>query len=843
MYSNRTRMVGLSGIDTVSLVDQLMKAESFKYERLKKQSTILQWQQEKYRAVSSSIYGFYSSFLDIASSTSLRMQATFGNLTPTLTGTKIDGTTKTKYTSTAATVKPTATAKEGTYKLAVEQLAAKTSVTSNAAGFAGQLNSTATKNDIANYVNSLAVGDTIKFSLNGVSQEVTITAAMESAIGSASDEADEFASQLETQLQALFNKPITVGFTDPDPSKGRLFINAGLGNDLIIYNGTKADSSKSGTGLNALLSDDANLSTTQYSFSVSYGGNTADINVTFDGTEKWEQVAGMINTKINDYVAAHKAGLSSTATEAEKTKYDFLYNVRVSTDSTDPNDIKFALSSSSADKDITVTDNNMLSAIGITDAMFSLSHTNVLKDSGFSSGDSSFNALRETLGALFGSSFFTGTDPISGEKTATLQLINGKSSITIRENETLQSLINRVNSGVGADGKPNDMGAVLSYDSISGKFTLAAKKEGTANGFSLNPLDTAENRVSLQAVSLFFGVDTSDPDWPMNSAISYDEDASTAIATDAVFWLNGVKFTRDSNRNTIDGLDITLNEVTTSKQYNTTAGSPDNISKITDDELVIIDIKKDNTKTVELVKKFVEAYNELIAQINGEVTATRARSGKYSYYEPLTDDEKGAMSDREIDLWEAKAKQGLLSRDSILSGITRNMRNALGEEVEISDAKFLSLSKIGITTTANYWEGGKLVIDETKLANAIEEYGDDVTKLFTGNIDVSSKLDATQTKSFTNKKLGLGDRLNNIVDAAIGSDGTLTKKAGVEHRARSLLDNSLYKRIKDYENRLSDLLTYLANKEDSYYAMFSRMEAAVTQANNQMTYLQQQLGL
>ena len=38
-------------------------------------------------------------------------------------------------------------------------------------------------------------------------------------------------------------------------------------------------------------------------------------------------------------------------------------------------------------------------------------------------------------------------------------------------------------------------------------------------------------------------------------------------------------------------------------------------------------------------------------------------------YEPLTDDEKDAMSDSEVEKWEKKIKDSLLRKDSTINGV------------------------------------------------------------------------------------------------------------------------------------------------------------------------------
>ena len=53
-------------------------------------------------------------------------------------------------------------------------------------------------------------------------------------------------------------------------------------------------------------------------------------------------------------------------------------------------------------------------------------------------------------------------------------------------------------------------------------------------------------------------------------------------------------------------------------------------------------------------------------------------------YEPLTDDEKENMSDKEIEKWEQKIKDSLLKNDTTLSGVMTAMQSAMSSAVEIN---------------------------------------------------------------------------------------------------------------------------------------------------------------
>lgn len=740
MYTNRTRLTGLSGIDTDSMVKQLMKAESLKYDRLKKQSTTLKWQQEKYRDVASALKGFQDTFLDILSSSSIRASGSFGSYGATV---KLAGADSSKISA-----KTTGKSVEGSYKFSVTQLARKSSVTSSsAASFSDKLASSEGVD-----LSSLAVGDTIKFSLDGVTKTIELTDKYFTADGSGGKTLNDaqFAANLKEDLNTAYGKTDVNGFSvsydlNNATNKYKLTIEMQeKGHDLKIYEGTRSSDLTSKTGT-TLISDETKLSAGKYSFKVTIGSDEKTISIDLSEASDAATVVKAINEALKN---KEVSGLSAFADK----------------------DGRIGFSSGNATNNITISTGggdgsaDLLSKIGFNAT--TLRNTSVLSGLKYSNGAGTLSPTSKSLGELFGTSL---TYDANGNHTFRINDVD----ITVNASESLDGLMNKINASAA--------GVTVKYDGFTGKFTMEAKNEGALNGFTGTSIDSKLSEL------LGFNFST----------------ANYTAAQDAVFKINGVDTTRASNTFTVDGTEITLNEVTTGT------------------EEITVDIKKDNSKTLETIKKFVTAYNELIAKINGEVDAKRAKNGKYSYYEPLTDDERNAMSESEVKLWEEKAKQGILGRDSILSGITRDMRSAMYQKFEIGDSKSLSLYDIGITTTSNYWEGGKLSIDEEKLAQMLNEHGEDISKMFTS---------------------GLGNKLNDIVNSTIGSKGSITEKAGVEWRAMSLTTNDMYKQLKKQEDKISDMLNYLIEKEDYYYSMFSKMESAIMQSNSQMEYLAAQLG-
>lgn len=69
-FSSKMRLTGLSGLDTDSIIDQLMQAERVPLDTLKQKRQLVEWKQEIYRGVSTSLISFKSKFFDIVNRSS-----------------------------------------------------------------------------------------------------------------------------------------------------------------------------------------------------------------------------------------------------------------------------------------------------------------------------------------------------------------------------------------------------------------------------------------------------------------------------------------------------------------------------------------------------------------------------------------------------------------------------------------------------------------------------------------------------------------------------------------------------------------------------------------------------
>lgn len=220
------------------------------------------------------------------------------------------------------------------------------------------------------------------------------------------------------------------------------------------------------------------------------------------------------------------------------------------------------------------------------------------------------------------------------------------------------------------------------------------------------------------------------------------------------------------------------------------------------------------------IKKFVEEYNKLVDEVNKKLQEPRYRD-----YAPLTQEQKDEMTEKEIELWEERAKSGMLRNDSMLVSILSQFRTVISSFVESS--RFKTLSAISIDT-GSYYERGKLVIkDETKLRDLISQNLEEVMKLFVIN-DPNDE-----------SKYGIGKRLYDLADKAVKQ---LEAKAG-NLLSYSLADNStLGKRIKELDERISQMQNRLIAIEQRYWAQFTALERAIARMNMQSAWLAQTFG-
>ena len=287
----------------------------------------------------------------------------------------------------------------------------------------------------------------------------------------------------------------------------------------------------------------------------------------------------------------------------------------------------------------------------------------------------------------------------------------------------------------------------------------------------------------------------------------YTEAGAVKVAgTDATIVLNGETYTQSSNSFTINGL--TINAIATT-------GSGDN-------NAIVVGVATDAQAIYDKIKDFLTEYNSVINEMNKLYNADSARD-----YEPLTDEEKDAMSEKEIEKWENKIKDSLLRRDTTLNSVMTVMTNAMAKAYTIN-GKTYSLSSFGIKTLGYF--------------NSAENEN------YAYHIDG----DPDDEKVATNKD-ELMAAINEDPDSVVEFMKELTKNlyAEVDNKMKGTTLSSTYKVYNDkemdkqyanYTKLISSWEKKVSEKEDYYYKKFTAMEKALAQMDSQTSALSGLIG-
>ncbi len=352
-------------------------------------------------------------------------------------------------------------------------------------------------------------------------------------------------------------------------------------------------------------------------------------------------------------------------------------------------------------------------------------------------------------------------------------------NVTIAATDTIDDVISKLNSsGLGVTALKEKISNGTDYVD-----TIAFTSNKTGEGFTLAAGDDATK--SFLKDQLGFAVDD-----------ATNELTANAEGKNAKFTFNGLEMTKTSNNFTINGIKYTLNSVTDSNKTVT-------INSTTDTDGIF-----DN------IKDFVDKYNTLIKSANEKVTES-----KYRDYKPLTDEQREAMTDKQIEQWEAKAKSGLLRSDSTPQNGLAEMRLDLYSTVTI-DGKKYQLADFGIETSSYEDQGkfGKLVIkDEAKLKQKITENPSLVAKLF--NADSTSTItDSSTGKTIKNpEEQGIARRLKDTLNKM---QTQISKQAGTESSVSSSF--AIGKSLNEIETNISNMKTKLDDIESRYYKKVQR---------------------
>lgn len=268
-------------------------------------------------------------------------------------------------------------------------------------------------------------------------------------------------------------------------------------------------------------------------------------------------------------------------------------------------------------KKVEISDDSVLSATASSDAP---NGTHILKVNSLLNGVTKISttelaAYQNTLAAQFG---------LSG--TVSFEL-KGKDGVShVYSYDTTAKSINDVVADINAN---TDTTGIRAYYSADGnRFTLATQDKGASEKIEV----VADGNQFLEN-TLKLGVAGGNTYSGTNASVDYDG-------------ATGIEFA--SNQ-------FTLNEI----NYNLKKAG----------ETITVTVSQDVDTAVDKIKAWVESYNALM-----ENFTTKLSEKRYYDYPPLTDEQKDAMSDTDIEKWEAKARSGVLKGESLLQSTASNIR-------------------------------------------------------------------------------------------------------------------------------------------------------------------------
>jgi len=855
-YNSKFRLSGLAtGLDTDQMVADLMKVERVPLDKLLQKRQLAEWKRDSYREVTNLLRGLKDEYFS-----NLKMSA---NMLSKSMYKKFSVNSVNSATGTASAVVSATAGTEavlGSHTITVNQLAtaAYTESDTSTSGVTADLrarNLTGSSSAVLKY----DAAKTFDVSVDGVTDTITLT-------GTYSD-ADALAKAIETQLVNLNGKVA-------------LSQSGGLIEFTLMGETNKVIQLNEGTGALADLkfSNGQSNQVTQFDFTAG-GIGSKDFQITLDGVTKTVTLNGNYGN-----MAGLVTGLQSAI--------DTAFGV-------DPNNVaatRRIVVSQMAGADILKFDTaNGASKMTLSSGLTS----NALPFLKFNPGESNRLNSAETLRDLRGSFGNVLTFNASNQVTFT---INSK-QFAFDSNTTLSSMMNQINSDP-------DAGITIQYDDVSDQFKITSDQLGEGSNLSIvngdgnffavggaSKIDTNSMKIvkgsgplaaadlNVNTMKFKVTIDGVEKEFTFGSNYATAGNLASAMqnlinadvgsggfgaGTVSVSALNGVLKIRLNNgsnmtlssgsaNDALGNLKFVSGDTTTGQGHNgrnakvildgqslvrssnsftangvtyTLLGTSSSEQKIT--------LTNDVNAVFDNIKGFIDKYNEVISKINGELSEEHNRD-----YQPLTEEQKASMKEEDIERWEEKAKSGLLRGDSLLQGIVYKMRSVMFDGISGVNA---SLSSIGIST-GSYEDKGKLIINESKLRNAIQNDPDAVMNLFAKESSIRSNLNITQDQRSTRyKEEGLAFRLFDVVEDNIrtfrdsnGHKGTLLEKAGMTGDA-SEFDNAMYDQIDDYDERISALSMKLIDKENKYYIKFASLEKMISQMNAQSNWMSSQLG-
>ncbi len=759
----------ISGLDTDTLIKQLMSAERTKVTKVENKITKNEWATEKWKALNTKIYSLYTG--------SLAKMKTQGNYLAKKTTSSDESIVKASANTSAPI---------GTHYVTVESVASSQYVTGGTFTSAEKLTAKSKLVDAG-----VAEGTKISIACGDKTAELVV---------GASTTFTDFSN-------ACKEAGLNVNF---DETRQCLYIN----------------SRQSGTENKFTITTSAANATSSAAKKDIYD-LTGYADMTADEKAKMEKALATIESSdsasIQAVLAKAENGEELTTEETElKEAYESLVSAT-------ENRVAAALAQDEVDADIAAKLREAVendTAATVYGKEFTAEQITALKE------EAARMAKKEHEFVTF-EEFYGGNEALADVSYADIQKLQAKDAADLTEKEKniltayeeketeFLAKLGTYTEGAGYDTEEyknlyNSAVQAFAEDEVSNYNTaaeaVAAADARKAELLANDNVDVEAAKTALLAqVDTYADVEAYDPDAGALSAIGLGNIDGSEVsagsgaggmtvfaASDAKVTVNGAVIESSTNNITVNGLTLDL-----------VSAKPG--------ETVSVSVAQNTDAVYDMVKQFVKDYNEVLEELNNAYYADSARG-----YDPLTDEQKDAMSETEVEKWETKIKDSLLRRDNTLGSLINAMKTSLQGCVTVN-GKDYALSTFGICTT-KYTEKGKLhiygdqedsdgMMYDDKLRAAIEE-------------DPETVMEVLQTLS------------KNLYD-------TMADKMKATELSSALTfynDKQLTKELTSYKEQLEKEEDRLSEIEERYYKQFSSMETALSKLSSQSSSLASMLG-
>lgn len=850
-----------SGLDTESIVNAMTAATKLKITKQNRKAITLKWKQEAYQGITTKLTDFQNKYLDMLNSkVNLKSKSTFTKYGATVSTLNADGILK-EGTPAGVSVRSGTNAVPGTYKVKVLQTATQAKYQGSAMD-ASSLDLSQYSDASQNYSFNITVGTkSTVINFNGGS-------------------ADSVRSQINSQLKDAYGSSNTSG-------QGLVYVNdsgkiissdrqamtlTGVANMYGNFTFDLNTSLSAGTNKFNITVGDETVSVSFDSYTADYFNQTdsttlgAQKREEFQGIYFDEQAEKLYNAakangsvdfdalKAQAYDKAKQADYDKKF-ESEKTKSMAEYDEELKTNyDSGIADGSIAEGTSFEDWKKTQAEFDENAFKTAFDEQYAKDFDETAFRAQFDKGYDELSAYKDTLNAddfkLSNEDLAAYANKHELNKAIGKVKLSDGTGLNIDENGTVTAANGKKLSVAADPATKNTFGASTARTTTAQVTTATTLKDlgvedsatftinGTKFTFTsdytvakmMSEINASKNaRATMTFSTLTNSFALSSSGYGTSASIEFSaENGSAGAELLSTLGLTSGTLTQGRNLQ----LEVNGETIETSSNSFTADGTTMTFTSAAQGAEFSYEVKKDNSSAIDAIKSFVEDYNKIIEEVYGQLD----QKPNSDYY-ALTDDdiEDMNLSEKQQEKWEEKAKEGLLYNDSTVSTVMQKMRSVLYSTVKTADGQTFSLFSMGITTSDDWGDHGKLELDETKLEAAFEQYADQIADLFAGT---------TVDENGNTVKTGIMHKLDDVLTGAVKTTGarkdkgTLVQLAGTK-TGTSATDNSIYDQLKSISTLISSLETRYEKQQDRYWKQFSNLETMMGSLNSQTSYIQQ----